>query len=286
MRDIVLLVYWYRQLLSFIFGILNVIVKLIHINIGYKAIIFIGILLMLPDVILAQSRPPVTVFAAISSRPVLEPLLDKFMKEKNIQVQVSYASSAVLAKQIQQGAKADIFISADEDWIHYLEDKQLILKEHTAFFLGNKLAFVSHPADNIIPFTDINLLQELLISNDKIAVGDPQIVPLGRYTAQMLKNLQLLELVQSHLVKALDAQATAKLIERKETRFGFVYLTDALANPLLKILFVLPPYTHDPIIYPIALIGHQPNAEAMTLYQFLQDKRHRALIEQQGFSIP
>lgn len=242
--------------------------------------------MMWDDAVFAQSKPRLTVFAAISSRSVIQPLLNLFQTEKNLEVQVSYASSAILAKQIQRGAKADIFISADQDWVDYLEGMHLIVKENIKPFLGNKLVLVSHQTDNTVPFTDISLVHKLLSSDEKIAVGDPQIVPLGRYIKQMLENLKLSELVQSHLVKALDAQATVKLVERRETRFGLVYLTDASANPRLKILFIFPSYSHGPIMYPVALIGKQPSADAIVLYQFLREKRHHLLIEQQGFSIP
>ncbi len=265
---------------------LNRMVKLIRMCTWHRVIVLIGIFMMWDDAVFAQSKQPLTVFAAISSRPAVQPLLNLFQTEKNVEVQVSYASSAILAKQIQRGAKADIFISADRDWVDYLEEMHLIFKENVKPFLGNKLVLVSHQADSIVPFTDINLVQKLLALNEKVAVGDPQIVPLGRYIKQMLENLQLLEFVQSHLVKALDAQATAKLVESRETRFGFVYLTDASSNPMLKILFIFPSYSHDAIIYPVALIGNQPSADAIVLYQFLQEKRHHGLIEQQGFSIP
>ena len=284
--NIVLLVYCHRQPLSFAMGILNRMVKLTHMCRWHKIVVLIGTFVMLNGAAFAQSKQRLTVFAAISSRPAVQPLLDLFQTEKNVEVQVSYASSAILAKQIQRGAKADIFISADWDWVDYLEGMYLIFKENVKPFLGNKLVIVSHQTDSIVPFTDINLVQKLLALNEKVAVGDPQIVPLGRYTKQMLENLKLLEFVQSHLVKALDAQATAKLVERRETRFGVVYLTDASSNPMLKILFIFPSYSHDPITYPVALIGNQPSADAIVLYQFLQENRHHGLIEQQGFSIP
>jgi molybdate transport system substrate-binding protein len=217
----------------------------------------------------ALAQPaPLTVFAAASLQDglrVLEPLWRQGGGERP-PLRFSFAASSALARQIEQGAPADLFASADEDWMDYLATRELIRPETRIAPLGNALVLVA-PADRplevaLAPGVD---LAALLGPQGRLAIGDPAHVPAGRYARQALIALGAWEAVVPRLARAGDVRAALLLVQRGEAPLGIVYATDAAAVPGIRIAGRFPEDSHTPITYPFALTRRAAPAAAALL---------------------
>jgi molybdate transport system substrate-binding protein len=245
---------------------------------------------LLLSLALAAGRPavaaePVLVFAAASLRNALDDAVGAFDKETGDTVQVSYAASSALARQLESGAPADLFISADLDWMNYAQQHHLIRPDTRRDLLGNRLVLVA-PADSALGKIDIKPGFPLarLLGGSRLSVADDA-VPAGRYAKASLEKLGVWSSVADHLARAQDVRGALFFVSRREAPLGIVYATDAAADHGVKVVGVFPADTHPPIIYPIALTAQSKTPEARRLLQFLESPAAKPFFEKQGFTV-
>lgn len=229
------------------------------------------------------SAQNLTVFAAASLKNALDEVSADWKNHGGATVAASYASSSVIAKQIEQGAPADVYISADTQWMDYLVQKSLVIKPHD--LLGNKLVMISSK-DNPVQI-DIHPKFDLLklLGTGRLAVGDPSNVPAGIYAKQALEKLGVWNTVEPKLAPAADVRAALVLVSRGETPLGIVYRTDALIDPNVRIAGVFPEDSHPPIHYPVAVVAASHNADAAKYVAYLSTPAAEAIFERYGFAV-
>jgi molybdate transport system substrate-binding protein len=227
----------------------------------------------------------VLVFAAASVKTALDKIAARWRQESGELATISYAASSTLAKQIENAAPADLFMSADEDWMDYLQQRNLIDPKTRTDLLGNRLVLVA-PRDSKIETTIAPgfPLAELL-HGGRLAMGDPNAVPAGKYGKAALTNLGVWGSVERQVAAAENVRAALLLVARGEAPLGIVYQTDAAAEPGVRIVAVFPADTHPPIVYPMALIAGSRNSEALALAAYLRGPVARAEFEAQGFTV-
>lgn len=227
----------------------------------------------------------ILVFAAASMKNALDDANNAFTKESGVKVVASYAASSALMKQIEQGAPADVFLSADIDWMDY-GAKHGLIKSDTRFnLLGNRLVLIA-PKDSAIGHIDIvpgfNLAA--LAGNGRVAVGDVRAVPAGLYAKAALEKLGAWLAVEPKLAMAESVRGALVLVARGEAPLGIVYETDAEIEPAVKIVGVFPDDSHPPIVYPIALTANA-KPEAARYLAFVRTQQAKAIFEHYGFNV-
>ena len=227
--------------------------------------LILTLLLLLPG--LAQAaQQHLTVFAAASLTNAMHDIDTAWQAQHHPPLRLSFASSSTLARQIVQGAPANVFASADEKWMDYLAQHDAIVPATREDLLSNQLVLIvpaSHPQHvTITPKLD---LDALLGSGGRLAVGNPDTVPAGIYARQALQKLGLWTQAAQHLAPAADVRAALLLVERGEAPAGIVYATDAAISQQVKVAGVFPPGSHPPITYPFAVVksGDTPDARAL-----------------------
>lgn len=227
------------------------------------------------------------VFAAASLKTALDAADAPFQRDSGAHVAVSFAASSALAKQIEAGAPADVFISADPDWMDYLDKRQLIKPGTRTNLAGNALVLIA-PKDSTVQLAiapGIPLLQALG-TDGRLAMADPAAVPAGLYGKAALEKLGLWSAVAPHVAPAENVRAALALVSRGEAPLGIVYRTDATADPGVRIVATFPPDTHPPIIYPIALVATSTNPAAADYLRYLTSPAARPFLDAQGFTLP
>src|ERR1700722_2955194 len=232
----------------------------------------------------AQGRD-VVVFAAASLKNALDDIHAQYTKDTGKQITISLAASSQLAKQIENGAPADIFISADLDWMDYLAQKNLIKPDTRKNLLGNELVLIA-PKDRALD-VKIALGFDLakLLEGGRLAMADTTAVPAGKYGKAALEKLGAWASVADHLAQAENVRAALALVARKEAPLGIVYQTDAAAEPGVRIVGVFPADTHPPIVYPIALTAGSTNPDAPGFLAYMSSEKAQPLFEKQGFTV-
>ena len=226
----------------------------------------------------------VVVFAAASLKNALDAVAAQWREESGKKAVISYAASSALAKQIEQGAPANVFISADLEWMDYLSGKGLIRAESRSNLLGNRLVLIS-PKDAATP-VEIKRGFDLakLIGQGRLAMANVEFVPAGKYGKAALETLGVWPSVSSRLAQAENVRATLLLVSRGEAAAGIVYQTDATADPNVAIIGIFPENTHPRILYPVALTtnGSAPVAEGFLSY--LKSAKSKGVFEAHGFT--
>jgi molybdate transport system substrate-binding protein len=212
-------------------------------------------------------KSPITVFAAASLTNALQDLGDAFTKETSIPVRFSFAASSALARQIENGAPADIFFSADLEWMDYLQTRNLIQRDSRRNLLGNRLVLIA-PADSRIKLKiEPHFQLAAALGKGHLATGDPDSVPVGRYAREALTTLGVWSDVADHLVRADSVRSALAFVDRGEAQLGIVYETDALIDKQVRVVDVFPADSHLPIVYPAALTGAaRPDAAKFLTY--------------------
>jgi molybdate transport system substrate-binding protein len=232
----------------------------------------------------AQERPLV-VFAAASLKTALDGVVATWKETPGRAVRVSYAGSGALARQIEQGAPADILVTADLDWMNWLEERRLIKPDSRRELLGNVLVLIG-PKDRASPFA-LRAGADLAayLGNERLALGDVRSVPAGRYAMEALQTLGLWDGVKDKLAQSENVRATLALVARGETPAGIVYETDATAEPAVTVVARFPPDSHRPIVYPAAIVSASSHPRAAEFMAQLSSPAARAVFEAQGFSV-
>jgi molybdate transport system substrate-binding protein len=225
------------------------------------------------------------VFAAASMKTALDAAAAAWTAETGKTPPIVYASSAVLAKQIEQGAPADIFISADLNWMDYLDKAKLIRPGTRRNLLGNVLVLIE-PADASAKLTIAKGFDLAgAIGDGKLAVCTIASCPGGIYAKEALEALGIWAKVEPKLAQADNIRNALTLVSRGEAKFGIVYATDAKADPKVKVVGVFPEATHSPIVYPVALVETSKNSDAALFADYLSSKAAKKIWSEQGFKI-
>ncbi|UYG00869.1 molybdate ABC transporter substrate-binding protein [Halomonas sp. GD1P12] len=232
----------------------------------------------------AHAAENVQIAAAASLTDAMNEAIAAFEAAHDIDVTPVYASSSTLARQIANGSPAEVFVSANLDWMDWLEAQGVEVSAREDL-LHNRLALVSASDTAFETFTpgDGAPIENLLGVGDRLSVGDPDHVPAGIYTRQALETLGEWEALAPRLARASDVRAALALVERGETPAGVVYQTDAFASDTVRVLGLFPAESHDPITYPAALVGAKESEAARTLREWLESDAALAIFEAYGF---
>ena len=225
----------------------------------------------------------VTVFAAASLKDAMDAIAAQYAKTNGDRVVVSYAGSAALAKQIEAGAPADLFMSADLAWMDYLAQRKLIDSSSRVALLKNRLALVAPAGSKVQIEIAKGFPLAKLLGEGRLAMADPDAVPAGKYGKAALEALGVWPSVEARVARGENVRATLQFVSRGEVPLGIVYTTDAYADKHVRIVCVFPEYTHPPIIYPVALVAGRNNPSARALLDYLQAPASRATFERFGF---
>jgi len=233
----------------------------------------------------ATARPgPPLVLAAASLQESLNAAADAWAKQGHPRPVLSFAGSSALARQIEAGAPADLFISADEDWMDAIQRKGLIAPGTRTTFLGNRLVLVAPKSRTAPVVIRPNAAFAKTLAAGPIAMADVAAVPAGKYGKASLEHLGLWAATQPHVVQAENVRAALALVERGAAPLGIVYATDAKASPKVKVVGVFPAKSHPPIRYPVARLkaGNSPDAEGFR--RFLISPEGKAIFAHYGFT--
>ena len=230
----------------------------------------------------APARPPL-VLAAASLQESMTAAADAWARKGHPRPVISFAASSALARQVEAGAAADLFVSADEDWMDALAAKGLIAPASRVTFLGNRLVVVAPAGSRVrIPLTPGPLAR--VLGAGPLAMADTESVPAGKYGKAALVKLGVWDAVSQHVVRAENVRAALALVERGAAPLGIVYATDAMASAGVRIAGVFPAGSYPPIAYPVARLKASTNAEGEAFRRFLVSREGRAIFIRFGFS--
>jgi molybdate transport system substrate-binding protein len=233
----------------------------------------------------ARAQEPLTVFGAASLQNALEDIGRAYQQTTGRAVRFSFAASSALARQIEQGAPAAIFASADEQWMDYLAQRNLIVPETRQSLLGNRLVLIV-PAANVVK-VDLKPgfnLAALLGSDGRWVTGDPSNVPVGRYAQEALTSLGVWPLAEKRLVRAENVRVALAFVERGEAAAGVVYETDAAVSQKVRVAGAFPADSHKPITYPFAVVAKHDVPAAREFLRYLAGSEARDVWRRYGFS--
>lgn len=228
-----------------------------------------------------EEQKTITVLAAASLKEPLEEMKQLYEEANNVDIQLQFSSSGKLAKQIEQGAHADVFISADEKWMTHLQEGELIEKETVTPFLYNSLVLIQGN-EATIAYEDVQTLED--DSVEQIAIGHPETVPAGTYAQQFFKGVELWDDLQDKFVYTNDVRQALTYVETGNVDVGVVYKTDALLSDDVEIIEEIDGALHDEVVYPIGMTTTVENKEAIEQFiQWLLDKEANEIKKAYGF---
>ena len=234
----------------------------------------------------AAAAQELTVFAAASLQNALEDIGKLHAAAGGAPVRFSFAGSSTLARQIEQGAPAAVFASADEQWMDYLQQRQLVATDTRRSLLGNRLVLVvpaANPATvDIKPGFD---LAALLGKDGRWVTGDPSNVPVGRYAQDAMRTLGVWTFAKTRLVRAENVRVALAFVERGEAAAGVVYETDAALSKKVRIAGVFPADSHTAVSYPVAAIAKHDGPAARAFLRFLEGEAAREVFRRYGFTV-
>lgn len=243
------------------------------------AVVGVGLMMAAP-VAMAQD---VLVMAAASTKNAVEKLAVQFKAKTGMTVTSSFAASSALAKQIENGAPADLFISADLDWMDYLQKKDLIKTDSRVNLLGNDLVVIGPKGSTLKPNLTAGGDLAALAGDGRIATGDPSNVPVGKYAKAALEKLGQWSAVDPKLARADSVRAALALVSRGEAPLGIVYRTDAAVDPGVTVVGVFPPDSYPAIVYPAALVATSKNSHAAAFLDYIKSPDGLAVWSEFGF---
>jgi len=251
-----------------------------------RLLAFVSLLLAVaaaPHPSAAQDKT-ITIFAAASMKNAVDDINAAYTKATGVKVVASYAASSALAKQLEQGAPADVFASADLDWMDYAIQKKVIRQDTRVNLLGNRLVLIA-PADSKLTNVAIGPGFDLakLAGDGRVTTGDVQAVPVGKYAKAALEKLGAWQAAAPKFAMAESVRAALAFVARGEAVLGIVYETDAKVEPKVKVVGVFPQDAYPPVVYPVALTT-TAKPEAAGYLDFLRSSAAKAMFEKYGFS--
>jgi molybdate transport system substrate-binding protein len=256
------------------------------------ALLCLAVPRLLVGVLLAGRAPAaqaddLLVFAAASLKPALDTILARPEVAALGRVRASYAASSQLARQIEAGAPAALFVSADTDWMDYLAQRDLLVAGTRTNLLGNALVLVAPKASTLtLALTSGADLVGALGADGRLALAEPNSVPAGKYAKAALTKLDVWNSVESRIVAADNVRAALNFVARGEAPLGVVYRSDAVSEPAVRVVATFPPGTHAPIVYPAALLADHDTPAARALLALLQAPAQQAIFREYGFDAP
>lgn len=247
------------------------------------AILYLALLLTQLGAPAHAEDKPVVVFAAASLKEALDEISAQWQQEQHGQAAISYAASNTLAKQIEQGAPADLFLSANLEWLQYLSVRNLTRKDSERNLLRNRLVLITQKQSKLKLLIAPNFPLARVLGEGRLALCNPA-VPAGIYGKQALTALNVWDGVSTKTALADNVRAALLLVSRGEAPLGIVYATDAAADPAVRVLDTFPEDTHEPIVYPIALTAFSTNPQAKSLYDYIVSAKARAIFMKRGFT--
>ena len=233
----------------------------------------------------SRAEPEVTVFAAASLTDALQEIAQLHEHQGKGRIIASFAASSDLARQIEHGAPADLFILADRQWTDYLDQRGLVDKASRMVLLRNELVLIA-PAGSDVKLTigpGFPLLQAL--GDGRLAVGDPGHVPAGIYARESLESLGVWSAIEPRLARAGSVRAALAFVERGECPLGIVYRSDALSDPKVRVIGSFPQSSHSPVVYPAGLVAGHHSEEAVEFLHYLTTPEAAAIFRRHGFEM-
>ncbi len=249
----------------------------------FRRILIAALALALP----AMAQTGQTVFAAASMTDALRQVDQIWVAKGNPPLRFNFAASSTLARQMEQGAEPDVFISADEQWMNWSAERNLIVPATRVSPIGNRLVLIA-PNDSTAQTTlerSTNLVA-LLGANGRLATGDPQHVPVGRYAQQALTWMGQWDAISPRLARADSVRSAMLLVERGEAPLGIVYSTDAAISQRVRKIATFPKESHEPVTYPFAVGAKRDTPQARALLTFLTGPEAMAVYDRLGFTLP
>ncbi len=235
----------------------------------------------------AQKKPKenneLLVFCAASLTDVVTEIVRDFESEQNITVKLNLASSGTLARQIENGADPDLFISANKKWLDYLLEKNLVLAENNCRVAGNQMVLIAPKESGLQPMEYSEELNLPVLFEGRISVGDPKHVPAGSYAVQLLEKMGCLQQLEPRFLPAKDVRSVLMVVELGEVDAGIVYKTDALKSDKVKIITTFPETLHEPVNYYMAVTKDGKNNRSLQLYNYIVSEKMIPVWEKYGF---
>jgi molybdate transport system substrate-binding protein len=250
----------------------------------FRLAAFVALLSLSALAATSASAVQVTVFAAASLKEAMDEQAKKFQSAAGTKVIVAYGGSNALARQIEAGAPADVFVSADEDWMDYLDRRRLLAPGTRSNLLSNELVLIAPASSRVTPRIAPGFGLAAALGGDKLAMANPDSAPAGKYGRSALERLGVWKSIEKQVVRTDNVRAALALVARGEAAFGIVYKTDALAERSVRIVDTFPGWTHAPIVYPAALVATGKSPAAKALLDFLRSGAARPIWKQYGFA--
>jgi len=241
-----------------------------------------GVVAATSPALAAPPKAPV-VLAAASLQESLSAVADAWARRGHPRPVISFAASSALARQVEAGAPADLFVSADEDWMNYLDQRRLLRPGSRAGLLTNGLVLVAPARSTLRLAIRPGFPLAAALGAGRLAMADPDSVPAGKYGREALTRLGVWEQVRPRLARAENVRAALALVARGEAPLGVVYTTDARAQPGVRIVAAFPAASHAPISYPLAALARSANPESEAFRRFLLGAEARATFRRFGF---
>jgi molybdate transport system substrate-binding protein len=233
----------------------------------------------------ARAADEVTVFAAASLKNALDDVVAAYQAKTGKTMLISYAASSALAKQIEAGAPADIFFSADLAWMDYLQERGLIRSDTRHTLLGNEIVLVAPTDSGVTATIAAGMdLAGLLGPDGRLAMANVDSVPAGRYGKAALEALGIWPSVADRIVQADNVRSALAFVAEGEAPLGIVYRTDANSEPKVRVVGTFPPDSHPPILYPVAITASSTDEDARAFFDFMRSETARPAYEKQGFT--
>jgi molybdate transport system substrate-binding protein len=244
---------------------------------------FAALLVFVPPSFAAGKGP--LVFAAASLKNALDDVAKAWQKDSGTQATISYAASSALAKQIAAGAPADIFISANVEWVDYLAKRKLVASGKRVNLLGNSLVLIAPLSSKVSVTMTKPLDLKPALGDGRIAMANTNAVPAGKYGKAALQFLGAWDEVKGRIAQAQNVRAALVLVARGEAPLGIVYRTDAAIEPQVRVVATFPESSHPRIVYPAAVMAQSKNPAAGSFYAFLSTPAAAAIFERYGFMV-
>lgn len=230
-------------------------------------------------------QPQILVFAAASLSDALREVVAAYEKTSAAGVTMSFDASSNMARQIEAGAPADVFFSADAQWMDYLQSRNLIQPSTRQNVVGNRLVLIAPAGSRVKLKIAPHFPLAAALGNDRLATGDPDSVPVGRYARSALSALGIWDEVAARLVRAENVRAALMYVDRGQAPLGIVYASDALVDKDVRVVDTFPANTHEPIVYPVALTK-SAKSEAAGFITYLVSPRGHEIFVKYGFTEP
>ncbi|WP_075589704.1 molybdate ABC transporter substrate-binding protein [Labilibacter marinus] len=248
-----------------------------------KGVIYTIIAIVICSCTNTVKQDNLSIFVAASLTNVMNELVDSFRVNNQVKVNLNYASSGILARQITQGATCDIYISANEKWMDYVQESKMILDSSRISPVSNHLVLIS-PKGEELPAIRIDQLPSKL--KGRLSMGDPNHVPAGTYAFEVLNNLGVYTQLENRVLPAKDVRGALMAVEMGECSYGIVYYTDALKSEKVDVLLSIEDSLHSAIDYHMAMIKNNEQAQCLwAFYYFLETEKARLIWEKNGFIV-